>query len=418
MRHEPAIASGTSTVVSTTSGRLTPSTPTLYWTPNERTQLACCPSWKPASPVRNRAARATARPRVTRLASRATQRTARSSGAAVAGSPGPPEALALGMAATSRAPASGANTVRVSSTAGLLGGPEDEEGDDQHRAAEHANRVGAHEARLEPAAAAGDGADRLGRAVDGAVDGPLVHVHGQEGGQRPAERDGEELVDVVDVELVGEQAPCGRVADPQRGPLDPAREVDPPGGERPDRGGADRGQAEQEAREERPRLLGRPPEHGLEEAPDRADAREAAEDAPDQCEDREDEQRDGHDGRRLVGVAAARPARLAEEGEEVEPGHVEGGEPGGEHADHPGEQAGAPVRERGAEDRLLGEEPGGEREADDREPGRPHGEERDRHGPAQAAEPLDVGVVVVAVHHRPGAEEQLRLEEEIGRAHV
>jgi hypothetical protein len=72
------------------------------------------------------------------------------------------------------------------------------------------------------------------------------------------------------------------------------------------------------------------------------------------------------------------------------------------------------VVEGGAEDLVLGVEARGEREADDRQPGRHGGQEGERHHLPQPAELLDVGGVVVAVHHRAGAEEQLRLEEGVG----
>src|SRR5688572_5890360 len=151
------------------------------------------PSWNPASPVWNRAARTTARPRVTRLAASATSR--------------PVSSLAAGTRATSSAPARGANRVAVSSTAAAPGGrgswPEHQEGDDQHGAPEDGEGVAPDQAGLEAAAAPGAAADQLGHAVDGPVDAPLVDGPGQEGGEGPSHRDGEELVHLVDVQPVG-----------------------------------------------------------------------------------------------------------------------------------------------------------------------------------------------------------------------
>src|SRR5262245_20838295 len=131
------------------------------------------PSWNPGSPVRKRAARATARASVTRLAHSATTRASC--------------ALSLGTRATSSAPARGANRVRVSSTAAAPGTrgswPEHQEGDDQHGAPEDGEGVAADQAGLEAAAAAGTVADQLGHAVDGPVDDALVDGAGQERGE-------------------------------------------------------------------------------------------------------------------------------------------------------------------------------------------------------------------------------------------
>ena len=78
-------------------------------------------------------------------------------------------------------------------------------------------------------------------------------------------------------------------------------------------------------------------------------------------------------GGRLVRVvvtpsASALPPRLAEERHEHQPGHVEGGEPGAEQRGA-AEQPALPARrgERRLDDRVLGEEAGQEREADERE---------------------------------------------------
>src|SRR5215208_6234519 len=216
MRQEPAMASGLSTAVSRTRGRLTP---------KAGTHSAVMPSWKPASPVRKRAASTTARARVARLASSATSRADCSRDA--------------GTRATSTAPTRGANRVAVSSTAAAPGRggswPEHQEGDDQHGAPEDPEGVAADQAGLEAAAAAGGVADQLGHAVDGAVDAALVDVAGQEGGERAAQVDGEELVDLVDVELLGQGPPGPGVAAAQGHPVDPAA-VQQPGA-----GGAGRG---------------------------------------------------------------------------------------------------------------------------------------------------------------------------------
>src|SRR5215203_1650569 len=183
------------------------------------------PSWKPASPVRKRAASTTARARVARLASSATSRADCSRDA--------------GTRATSTAPTRGANRVAVSSTAAAPGTrgswPEHQEGDDQHGAPEDAEGVAADQAGLEAPAAAGAVADQLGQAVDGAVDTPLVDGPGQERGQGPAQVDGEELVHLVDVELLGQGPPGAGVAAAQGQP------VDPPAVEQPRPHGPDRG---------------------------------------------------------------------------------------------------------------------------------------------------------------------------------
>src|SRR5918995_1713944 len=140
------------------------------------------PSWNPASPVRKRAA-------------------------------------------STSAPARGANRVAVSSTAAAPGTrgswPEHQEGDNHHGAPEDAEGVAADQAGLEAPAAAGAAADQLGDAVDGAVDAPLVDGPGQEGGQGPAQVDGEELVDLVHVQPFGQGPPGPGVAAPQGQPVDP-----------------------------------------------------------------------------------------------------------------------------------------------------------------------------------------------------
>src|SRR5829696_3575981 len=148
---------------------------------------------------------------------------------------------AAGTRATSRAPARGAIRVAVSSTAAAPGGkgswPEHQEGDDQHGAPEDAEGVAADQAGLDTPAAAGAVADQLGEAVDGAVDAPLVDGAGQEGGQGPAQVDGEELVALVDVQLLGQGPPGPGEAAAQGQPVEPPA-VQQPGADRPGRGHA------------------------------------------------------------------------------------------------------------------------------------------------------------------------------------
>src|SRR4029453_5504163 len=196
------------------------------------------PSWNPASPVRKRAARTTARASAARLAASATSRATRW--------------LASGAQAHTSAPTRGTNRVAVNSTAAAPGTrgswPEHQEGDDQHGAPEDTEGVAADQAGLDAPAAAGHVPDHLGHAVDGAVDALLVDGAGQEGGQGPAEVDGEELVDLVDVEPVG-QGPPGPGGGAGRGPAPPGpgvagakgqpvegADVQQPGDDRPDRG--------------------------------------------------------------------------------------------------------------------------------------------------------------------------------------
>src|SRR6266511_1948820 len=200
MRHEPTIASGVSTVVSSTSGRLTPSTPSRNRTPSERTQSAVTPSWKPSRPTSNRRASATDSPKAARLNARAVQRTS--------------GCCARGIASSARAPARGTKTVKVSSTGvnspPSCRGPDDEEGEQQHGAAEHADGIGADKTGLQPASAAGTSRDGAGHAVHRPVDDVLVHRPGQEPHQRAPEPDREQLVQLVDVELGGERPPHTR----------------------------------------------------------------------------------------------------------------------------------------------------------------------------------------------------------------
>ena len=116
-------------------------------------------------------------------------------------------------------------------------------------------------------------------------------------------------------------------------------------------------------------------------------------------------------------VGLVGPALLALERHEEQPGHVEGGEPGGQHGDG-AEDPGPPGRtldrhERRLDDVVLAVEARERRDAHD---GEPPGAERDvgdLHVPAEPTEPAHVHLVVHAVHHGPGAEEHAGLEETV-----
>src|SRR6266540_2372467 len=221
--------------------RLTPATPSRKRTPSERTQLALTPSWKPGSPIWNRAASATASPKVATLNASASQRAR----------PCAPR----GRHSSTSAPARGRKTVEVSSTGSgsppSSRCPQHEEGQQQHGAAEHPHRVGSNEAGLQAAAAPAGGTDLARHAVDGAVDHALVHRPGKPADQRAPELDREQLVQLVDVQLAGQHPPGRRVALAQRQPLHPPAAVEIPGdphpqegdrrGDHAQRGGAERG---------------------------------------------------------------------------------------------------------------------------------------------------------------------------------
>src|SRR4029453_14434559 len=156
--------------------------------PSAPPQSAVQPSWNPARPVSNVAASATASPSVTRLTASATRRARL--------------AALRGTASSTSAPTRGVKIVAVSSTGGSPPLPDRSDDEDRHEdrgAAEHADRVGPHQPALDPAAALGAGEQPGRDRVDPAVDRALVHVDGQERGQRPAARDREELVQLVDV---------------------------------------------------------------------------------------------------------------------------------------------------------------------------------------------------------------------------
>ena len=116
-----------------------------------------------------------------------------------------------------------------------------------------------------------------------------------------------------------------------------------------------------------------------------------------------------------VGGLQILPAGVAEERHDHQPGHVEGGQAGTEQggsAEHGAR--GAAGGEGRLDDRILREVAGEEREADQRQVSGRHGDEGDRHLAGQATEVPHVDVVVHAVHHRTGAEEQAGLEEAVG----
>src|SRR6266702_209544 len=271
MRQEPITASGASSAVSSSSGRLTPSTPSRNRTPSELTQLASTPSWKPGSPIWNRKASATASPKVATLNASASQRA----------TPCGPR----GRHSSTSAPTRGRKTVEVSSTGSgsppSSRCPQHEEGQQQHGATEHPQRVGSNEAGLHEAAAPGGGADLARHAVDGAVDHALVHRPGKPAGQRAPELDREQLVQLVHVELAGQRPQHPRVALAQRQPLHPPAAVEIPGDPHPQEGDRRGDHAQRDGAERGRRTLRRGAEQWLQEVLDAAAlAGEGAEQRP------------------------------------------------------------------------------------------------------------------------------------------
>ena len=155
-------------------------------------------------------------------------------------------------------------------------------------------------------------------------------------------------------------------------------------------------------------------EDRLEELGEGAGFRWEIEEADEDRGDGEEDERDRHRGRGFVRVDVLDvEARLAGEGEEDEPEHVEGGEEGGDQRDDrqhlpdhriPGDP--------GAEDdRILRPESGEWDDAGIREGGDEEGPESDWHVLAQAAHFLDVLLLVHAVDDGAGTEEEECLEE-------
>src|SRR3989304_5336892 len=77
-----------------------------------------------------------------------------------------------------------------------------------------------------------------------------------------------------------------------------------------------------------------------------------------------------------MGMDTLVPPRRAEESEPHHPCHVEGSEEGGDHADAPQHGPRAPAVEDGAEDLVLGPEPGEGRDPGNGQPGDCHRGER------------------------------------------
>ena len=106
-----------------------------------------------------------------------------------------------------------------------------------------------------------------------------------------------------------------------------------------------------------------------------------------------------------------RPTLLAEEGHHHQSGHVEGGDGGTEHGQHPERCTALPSSH---DDVVLGVETGQRRDADDRQVAHAEGHECPGHHLAKRSEVPHVGVVVHGMHHRSGAQEHVGLEEAVG----
>ncbi len=134
----------------------------------------------------------------------------------------------------------------------------------------------------------------------------------------------------------------------------------------------------------------------------------------------QDPERHGHDRRGLVGVLGGGRARLAQEGEDEQPGHVEGRAqrrpasraprpPGRPRARRRSGDSSAPPRMASFDQKPASGTDAGDGQGGDGE--RPGGV---GHLLPQAAHLPDVGLVAHAVHDRAGAEEQAGLEEGVG----
>ena len=290
--------------------------------------------------------------------------------------------------------------------------------DDEHRAAQHRERVGPDEARLQPSQSARAAAQERGRAVDHSVHPAVVDVD-EEPRQPGAGRRDERFVDRVGVQVAPRglhgprhvPRPLHRYGPPpDREPRDehPDRRDDQH--ERGDRCRRQRALALEQLAQRRCEPVGEPMALGEEEArEDRAE--------------RQQHHRHRHDAGRLVRVVGLSvlgrqvlPALLAEERHEHQPGHVERGEPGGDRGEQPERPALPAGRgERRLDDGVLGEVAGQRREADQGEVTQPERDERDRHDAGEAAVVAHVDVVVHGVHDRARPEEQARLEEAVGQ---
>src|SRR3954447_26884108 len=199
-RQEAPITTGIRTPMSSSITSAIPSTPNARRTPKSEIQGMEVVSWNRFPPALKATAARTASRNTTTLVPNAS---------CLASSSRP-----LGSAATTAAPTAGSATITIRngksltigiplgrSAAGSSRRHRQQCARDQYRAAEHAQRVGAHESGLRPSQPRRGPAERGGQAVDRAVH-PAVVEEDQRAGQPLARAHEQRLVDLVGVERV------------------------------------------------------------------------------------------------------------------------------------------------------------------------------------------------------------------------